>query len=221
MTLLEMIDDALAILGDTNPTASRRARALRFLNRWLAALSADDLFIYATTKETHTLVAGTAEYTWGSGGNISTTRPYDIDNIFLRDDTTDSEVIVMTEGNYNKIVDKTAQGLPEKYVLIREYPLAKLIFSLTPDAAYVAHIASRKLLKAFTVADFNIDIVLPGEYELGILYNLVILLSPVYGQTISPATAKFAKDGLDIIVAQNATPVPEIKPEEGLPNGFN
>jgi hypothetical protein len=177
-----VIADSLAIVGNANPTSTEDMQAIRFLNNILATISAEDFSVISSTQDSLTLVDGTTSYSYGTGGDLNSSRPVKINSIFLRDSATDDTPIEMiTEGEYNDIFSKDAEGRPTKLFYKPDFPLGSLKLFPTPNDAYTLLINAQKRLATVTaVAD---SLTLPDEYISYLVDKLVLSLGRVYGYT--------------------------------------
>ena len=192
--------------GETIET-TRQAEALTALQSMLRSWGSISSLIFATVKENYTLTANIGTYTWGSGGDISTTRPNQVTGAYiLEGGTTTHPVDIITEGVYRGIPVKGTTGLPYSLFFYPSYPLASLYLYPVPDSAYVLYLDS---FKPFTeTGSFGLvtdTIVFPSHYEEAIIYNLAIRLAPEYGKSVSNEVAVIAKTSYDGLVTLNVS----------------
>lgn len=187
------------------PTADEAQDALIKLNQMIARWSAEGMMVWFDTVEALTLIAGTSEYTIGTGGTMSTTRPEDISQAYIRIDGTDHAVMIISHGEYQTFENKSTAARPDYLAFNPAYPLGKIHLYPAPDAAYSLYLVSHKPLTSWTALDT--DVSLPPEYDGTIVANLAIDLAPQYGATIRNDVAASALMGKRIIKRRASTPV--------------
>ena len=138
MTAQEVIQAAMRKLGvyasGETPTTTELADGLSALQSMLRAWAGRRLVVFASVKDTLTLVAGTASYTWGSGGTLATTRPHSVFGAYVLDnDNVSHPVEQITEDEYRRIQMKTTAGRPDHMFLHQLYPLSYIYLYPTPD----------------------------------------------------------------------------------------
>jgi hypothetical protein len=126
-TAQSIVEATLRRIGNSSPTQLQLEQGLESVNDLLTSWSAARLFTHVTVRETHTLVASTNTYTWGSGGDINTARPIGLSDIYVTDSGgNDYEIDIINEEFYNDISLKTTEARPDRAYFATEYPLAKL-----------------------------------------------------------------------------------------------
>jgi len=165
-----------AVAAGETPTAAEEQDALKAFNSLLENWFGEGVVVFASVKETKTLTASDAEYTWGSGGDITTTRPNEVLGAFIRDGTTDHPIDIIGERQYRGISDKSTEGRPEKLFYQPEYPLGKIYLYFTPNSAYALHLWSRKVLAEVTAIAG--DVAFPPQYKRAIEFNLAVDIAP-------------------------------------------
>jgi len=207
MTPNELIESALMKIGvlgvGESATGDQVSHALRALNAMLKRWQQDNLAALATTRETFSLTAGTAEYTIGSSGDFDTTRPVSIEGAYLTDSTISYPLDLISLRDYREIEDKDTESIPTAMVYIPENPLGILIFWPVPDTGYTLNLHSIKPFADITVADIGTDMSLPEGWDEALIYNLATRLGEDYG--VPPAASIFARaaDDLDAIKRNN------------------
>jgi hypothetical protein len=186
--------------GETAPTqdlADTFEELIRMLHSW----SADGLFVYVAEEDTHTLAAGTASYTIGSGGDIDTDRPINIrPGTYVRANGLDMPLKIVGLSRYNRYLQKTVGAdYPSSIMYLPEYPLGKLY--LWPPGGGELHLWSMKRL-AQPAAVGN-DTVIPEEYQDCIVWNLACRIAPEFIGDPTPFMMKMAKDTKDMIKSLN------------------
>jgi hypothetical protein len=205
-TVEKTISKSLKLLGIRNPTNEDKADMLEVLNDMLGNWSINNLAIYVNTRETLTLVVSQGTYTIGPSGDLNTTRPETIVDIYLRDATNGQDHFLepMIEQQYNDIIDKTVQTIPSRYFYAAEYPLGKLYLDYLPDDTDTLLITSKKPFSSVTLAD---SFILPNGYDAAIKYNLAVEAGPILGYLPDAVTVKMANDKLKDVKRKNARPL--------------
>lgn len=211
MTAQQIVESALRKLsvyasGET-PTSDDLNVGLLALQSMLRFWSSKKLLVYASVEDILTLVAGTALYTWGSGGNINSDRPYEVLSGFVLDSNNLSHPVStwLTEAEYRSISNKTLQDRPNALFLSRTYPLAKIYLYPTPNTAESLYLYSTKPWTETSSFDaIGSTIAFPTEYEEPIIYNLVIRIAPEFGKAVSQEIAVLALDGYNTIKTNNS-----------------
>ena len=179
----------IGVLGQGRRTldATEASDGLAALNSMLDSWSIDRSMIYQLLTETHTLTAGTADYSIGTGGTINTTRPVRIVSAFMRDTANyDYSVEIINKTAYDAYPLKTTRSRPSFLYYDEIYPLAFIRLVYTPsDSSEVLHFTSWKQLQQFA----NLTTVeLQAEYP---------------GSLIAPKTAEIAQKALANIIQIN------------------
>jgi hypothetical protein len=209
MTAGDVIKRALRLIGavdaGVDPVASELADALTALNSMTASWSSGRNAIFAPTVKTHTLTAGTASYTIGTGATIDTPRPNKVLAAFVRDSDIDHSLMVEALSDYARRGLKTTQGIPAKIYMEMAYPLATVYIYPAPAAAYVLHLNLWSPLPPYSAAGDTLA--LPNEYRDAIAYNLASRLAPEYNREAPGTVAGLAFESLAALKRLNAQPV--------------
>ena len=212
-TAQDIVEGALRKVGNHTPTAEQLANGLETLNNLLGSLSTEKLMVQGVTSETHTLVASTASYTFGTGGDINSTRPNEIVDAFIRDsDNRDYHIDLISQKEYNRITDKTLEGRPYKLFYDNEYTLGKIYLYYTPNAAETLHIDSWKPI--VELAALNTTVSLAPEYKKMLVFNLAVDLAPDYNISMNISVYSTAKDTKKKLKSMNK-PRPSIRAVDG------
>lgn len=211
MTAGQVILMAMKSLGivpsGEDATTEEYADGLLYLQMMLRAWALERLIVFTSTKESLVLTAGTSSYTWGVGGALNSERP----NKVLSADLTDSDnktslVDVVSEKNFESIVDKTIQQRPNTVHVQMTYPLATIKTYPVPDAAYTLNMYSVKpFTEASSFSSVSDTLLLPSGYQEPVVNNLAVRLSPVFGKAVPQVVAILAADGYKKITKNNAT----------------
>lgn len=210
MTASEVISQAYKACGSLalgqNMTNEQAADGLFTLKNMISMWSIQKLFIPYTIDETLTLVASQATYTWGTGGNFTTTRPARIMSASIRIGETDYPIKIISKEEYQRITDKLTTGRPEKMVYEPTFSLASVILYPVPDSAYSFLTSSWKPLT--NVTDISTVITFPDEYNEPLISNLACLLAIGSGIPLDPDLKTRAASGVRILKNHNAQPIP-------------
>ena len=198
-----IIDSAYRKVGITDPTSDQDDEALIDLNNMLSMWGID-FIVPHVTRESFSLVVGTAEYTIGSGGDFDTVRPTSVANCYLVDADGYSYPVTpnMAAKDYNRISLKTSEACPLRLYFVPEYPLAKIIFSTEADYAYTAYFEFWKNLTE--LAALATTVTLPNEYKKALIYNLAIELGENNTIAVPATVVETARSSYFLISRLNA-----------------
>ena len=209
-TARDIVEGSLRLIGvvgqaEQTPDADA-GYGLLALQDMLAVWSADDIIIPSITQDSFTLVAGTASYTYGTGGTFTgSTRPESIVEAFLRSGTEDYPLSAMTDTEYRDIPNKSNTGLPTRYWYNPSYPTGTFYFDVKPDAAYTLKVDVLRGLSQPT--SLNGSISFPDQYRAALKFNLAIWLAPEYERPVSNEVALLARTTLSTLKAANWRPI--------------
>lgn len=207
-TVRQLLTKTLQKVGvvtkNESPSADELNDAVDSLNMYLGHLSNDGLVVYNKTTEAFTL-SSTSEYTIGSGGSLNTTRPNKILNAFVRVGGVDYPLREISLQSYNEISFKDISGIPDVFNYTPNFPLGLVKIFPKPSASYTLYITSEKPLSNLTIDD---TISLPSGWEMMLIYNLAVIISPEYGQPIDNTIYQIAKETLGAIKRNNARNAP-------------
>jgi hypothetical protein len=186
-TVLDIISRALRLLTvqatNENPDAPEAQDALRVLNSMIYQWNNEKLALYAMKTELFAVVSGTGAYTIGDGGTWDTTRPQKIENMFLRDTSSgsnlDFKLEIINNDRYQEIFQKALASTYPRYVFYQaDYPLGTINFWPVPSKTMSCGVSQWSLLTAFTgLTDL---IILPPGYEMALGYALAYHLALEY-----------------------------------------
>jgi len=192
--------------GET-PESSRLTDGLQALQLMLRNWASKRIRVFASAKESFNLVSSKYIYTWGPGGDITTTRPHQILGAFVKDSGgTDHPIDVIPEGWYRGISLKTITGRPQFLFYHPLYPVAAIYLHPIPNLTETMWVDS---LKPFTeissFATLADTIAFPPNYEEALIYNLAIRIAPEYGVSLSAETVGIAKSSYNDLVSLNSS----------------
>lgn len=187
-------------IGETVPT-EHSTRALADLNDMIQHWAAEGLELHAFTQYDVTLVSGQATYTIGASGNFNVRRPVQIESAYLTSGGVYYPLNVYNSSlRYDEYTVRPS-GLPTEVYYDPQYPLGKIVFYLTPNAAYSVHLATSTSLAELTLLADTVS--LPPEYNLALWTNLAVLLMPTFGKSDN-LLIKLAKDAKGVLATNNS-----------------
>ena len=188
---------------------------LEDLNNLISSLNAEGLMIPSVTKISHTLVAGTNNYTIGTGADINTTRPMSIGSAFIRDSNNyDHHVDIRAIEEYARISVKTTQGRPYRLYYNPAYSLGKIYLYLTPDTAEDLHMDLIVPLSEISAVGDTVD--LPREYKRMLIYNLALDIAPEADIEDWPELVRIANESKRFVKRLNIQPVTLMRMDNAL-----
>lgn len=218
MTAGSLIARSLKLLGviaaGETADADDSLDALDTLNDLVDAWALDTLWIYTVARVTKTLTVGTATYTIGTGGSISTARPAWIESALLILDSTvtpptEIPLEVLTDQRWQGTAHKTLSGQPMA-VFYDRADTAGLgtvnVYPVTSQAnqSLVLYLPSQPVA---SFADLTTDYTFPPGYKRALRYNLAIELAPEYGKSVPQELAMIAATSLADVRRANIRPV--------------
>lgn len=217
MTAQDIIQAAMRKLvvyasGET-PSANELADGLSALQSMLRKWAGKHVLVFASTKESVTLTPTQYLYTWGTGGYINTTRPYQVLGAYILDGSgTTHPVDLITEGKYRDIGVPNTTSRPYALFFHPTFPLAEVYLYPVPSDAEALYLDSFKPFTETSSFDsLNSTLSFPPNYEEAIIYNLAMRLADEFGKTISPTIVGLAKSGYeDILILNSANQVETI-----------
>lgn len=195
---------------------------LKALNLYIQSLSAEQIMVPYRTQESFTMTVGKDNYTYGSGGDLNSARPVNIDAARLTFDTNDYQLKPMNMREYQRIADKTVDGRPERYYYEPDYSLGRLYFDFEPERAYTLTITAIKPIS--TLTNLSTTISLPDEYLHFLKFNLASILAPEYGKEASAFVVAEAMRSKKVITSLNMNfrvPVAVVDSSFRYNNSFN
>ena len=199
-------------LADDDP---RIVDGLEDLNNLISSMNSEGLIIHSLTKVSKTLVAGTNEYTIGTGADIDTTRPMSIQNTFIRDSNNyDHPITIKAIEEYAKISAKSTQGRPSRLYYNPAYTLGKVYLYLTPDTAEDLHLDLISPLSEISAVGDTVS--LPGEFKRMLIYNLALDIAPEADIEDWPELVRIANESKRFVKRLNIQPVPVMEVDNAL-----
>jgi hypothetical protein len=191
-TALQIIERAMrtcGILAESESASGQMAAdGLILLNDVIAGLSNENLMIYANTTESLTLT-GAASYTWGTGGNINSSRPMSLDNAYFTDTTGyDYPVSVITQHEWDAITDKDETGDYVLYAYLNPTYSTATLYTWPLVSSGTLKLVSLKPLSSLATQGTSVS--LPLGYDRLLRYALADELVIEYGVSDQMKVAK-------------------------------
>jgi hypothetical protein len=189
------------------PTAQELADGLLSLQMMLRRWSSKNIAVFVSSVDSITLTASEGQYSWGEGGDITTSRPYQLlTAAFVDSSDVSHSVTIRNEHWYNRVSDKTGSGTPSDVYYRATYPIGMLYVLPVPESAGTLVSTS---LKPFTetgsFSSLSDTLRFPPNYEEAILYNLVVRIATEYGKPITSEVAGLALASYNDLVTANAS----------------
>lgn len=206
-TAQEYINRALRLIGVTadgeTPTSTESSTSLTVLNDMLGLWNIQKFLVYQIEETTHTLSAGTNNYTVGSGATINISRPVKIEQAFIRDsNNNDQAVSIIHQEQYNRISSKDTQSSwPDQLFYDAGFPNGTIYLYPTPSVASTLHFTSWKRFSSF--ATLATSATFPDGYNQLIVYNLAILLGVEFSTPARQDLIQIANDTKSTIESLN------------------
>jgi len=209
MTAQELIKASLRVIqaiatGET-PSDSEMQDGLEALSMMLRYWGAKRTLMHYIEVENHTLTAGTASYTIGSGGDIDTVRPLKITGGYTRSGSRDTPIEIVDETKYREITQKSYSSGPVAYVWYNpswgsDERGTIYVYPASGDTLYLHCLRPLGEPTGLTSA-----VLFPGEYDDPIKWNLAVRLCPEYGKRVTQELRDLAVSTLDQLIAFNAS----------------
>ena len=197
---------AKLISGTETPTADEATDALATLNDILENWSTQPLALWATTNFTGSLVGGQASYTIGPGGDLSTTRPNQINGAFVQFNGVDFQVQPVGQLEYNLISLKSySQPIPQSLLYVNDHPLGRITVWPVPTSAMPITLTFDRLLTQ--IPDLSTQINFPPGAVPALRLRLAQALAVEFGAPIDPMLVQMAADAVADYKRSNKQPV--------------
>jgi hypothetical protein len=189
------------------PTTAEYADSLAALQSMLRRWAGKKLLIFASTKESFTLVAGTSLYTFGTGGTFNSDRPHSILGAYILDSAGVSNPIsLISEGEYRSISIKGTLDRPNSLFFNPTYPLANVYLYPVPNAGESIYIDSFKpFTETSSIDATSSTLAFPPNYEEALIYNLAVRLSSEFGKAITVEVASIAEASYNDLIRLNSS----------------
>jgi hypothetical protein len=204
-TVTELIKAALrkcgAIATGETPTDDEMQDALIQLRAMLRQWSSRSMMIFKTSVVTHTL-DGSTSYSIGSGATISTTRPVRIKSAFVTSGGIDYPIRIIGSAEYGNLADKDYDSNYPSYLWYNPgYSQGTIYLSPAGSGTLTLY----DLIPLTDPTTLTEDIVMPGEYDQAIIWNLACEMAPEYGREPSMYWVTKAEEAKNDIISINAS----------------
>lgn len=187
MTVQQLANAAMGLLGHLEPgftpSTDHTNVAVATLNSLLESLAAEGVMVYAIIED-GVVSSGSQAYTWGSAGNITTTKPIRLKSGYFLINNIQLPFKFVSAEEWAQIVDPTSVGYPEKAYYNYAQPTGTLSLWPIPTSTGVVHVFSYKQLQS--VVDASTTLALPPGYEEMLQYNLALALAPKFRRMPAP-----------------------------------
>lgn len=211
MTVGEQIAASLKLIGvlasgETAP-ANVAQDCLQTFSDYLDALQTQRLTIFNQERSPYSLVAGTATYTVGSGGDFNQARPIWIDHATLLINGQEYPLKMFTTGEWASVPDKSLSGQPVGVSYNANHPLGELTFYPVPDSANsyqaVLYWPSAPLVSV-TALDTALSV--PPGWARMLTYNLAQEFAVLFGVAVRREVAEIAQSSMADVKRTNIRP---------------
>lgn len=214
MTGRDLITASLRLIGvaaqGESIEAAEATEGLAALNRMISSWSTENLLISSKVRRTHTLVAGTQQYTIGpAGASFTAPRPLRVDEVLIRDEgqspALEYPVRVLSLSEWAMILIKeVGNSVPTDIYFEGTYPSETLNLYPKPSGSLKLVLWSWEPITAIATLDTVIS--LPPGYEEALIYNFAIRLAPEYGRPLSDSVVGIANESKATIKRMNHRP---------------
>jgi hypothetical protein len=182
----------ILVLGQQDVLSSSDEQdGLDSLNTLLESWRLERLSCFAQRQENFPLVAGTATYTIGPGGNFNTDRPVRLIDAYVLYQTVSFPILLITQQQYDAVPVKTIQGLPTALFYNPQFPVGSITMLPVPYTSGIQlYITSFLEIQSFAAVTDALS--LPPGYNRALIYNLAVELAPIYGKSVAPEIAAIA-----------------------------
>lgn len=214
-TVRDLIKSSLKLIGAKGPgdaiSADEQADALYVLNEMIDSWKTERLMVPVGTRLEFTLVPGQSVYTIGPTGDFNTTRPMNIENAAIIDESgspaLEIPMDILNKDQWAAIITKQMQGTyPSKLFFLASMPLGQIYIWPAPTEAKKMVIYPLNGLSEFAGVNDLLSNLLPGMRK-ALRYNLGLELCPEYGIEPSLLLIKGADEGKDAVKRSNNKPV--------------
>lgn len=209
MIALDLITDALRLVGVTSPGQTLGAEdaqtGLNALNFMLEEWSTQELFALRDIDGTYNLIANQSVYTIGPTGDFVAQRPIQIENMYVRYQSVDYPIELISNEDYNAIRFKALPSpVPLSAYYAPTFPLGTITFWPVPTLSLPVTLAvNQQQTQLATISD--VLSLAPGYYK-AMRFNLALDLFPEYGREPTPSVISQAKTSKANIKRANIVP---------------
>lgn len=181
-----------ALQAGGNPSAQEYTDGVDWLNVMLSNWEADESLKMVPNLFTDDFdtVAGTASYTAGTSGTAYSTRPIRIVHAYSSFGGVDRTLQIKGKADYDMLQNKSLAGCPEILYYVPAV-VGTIYFDRVPDAIYTITCELQNPVGDYANQDTPLNV--SPEYRAAMIYNLTVVLAPVYGVPLTPFLASEAK----------------------------
>ena len=160
------------------------AMGLRRINGILDKWNITKLNDYAVGEVSFPLVSGEQKYTIGSGGDVDTTRPVDVIDVYVQDTgSTNYPVTLIQFDQWNSITQRDVSSDYPSFVWYNPVnPLGEINIYPEPTSNYTMFLSVRTGFPAYTATSDTV--ILPTGYKELLVYQLAVELCSFFGEQI-------------------------------------
>lgn len=194
---------SVGIIGenDTPSTAQLTDGLLRW-NTMMMNWMGWGVSTWARSSVTFSLTAGTQSYSIGPGGDVDTSRPLRILEVYRSSGGIDTPLFPYSKQEYYWLSNKTQSGIPTQWYYDQESPRGNLFVWPVPDAASLPMTVTLDCEIPFQESTLGAVPDMPDHWQEAAIYNLAIRLAVKYGRPIDPNLNKLANDALELAKGQ-------------------
>jgi hypothetical protein len=225
VTAQSIINKSLRLLGvlasGETTTADEAQDSLYSLNSIIDSFSANPQYYFCTQAEQFQLVGNKSTYTIGNdpatipAADFVTPRPIRIVGAFVRINSVDTPLALITEQYWTNIASKATVGTPAKLLYRPNVPYGELIFYPTPNLAMDVFIKAEKMIGVYS--SLTSTQYLPPGYQRLLELSLAMELAPEYGSQVKPEIVANLRADLDSLIRTNIQPLP-VNKTDNVPN---
>lgn len=184
ITRSELVTEALAMLGVSDPSNDEISKAVRKLNSMLKYIDIKGRWLWTidNTETSLTLVVGQAEYSAGALATQIASDILELEYCAVLENSNDRmplTIIRKTESMYTSLKDDSGEPIR---VFLEKAPLEannKLIFFPVPNVAFDVVYTYRRRINDMDLVSDNPDA--PAHWQLPLQYFLAYHMAPAYG----------------------------------------
>ena len=224
-TIGDLITEALQELGVVEaggtPTGNDSTLGLRKINDLVDQWAAERLLIYTVGSTSFAIAASDATYTVGSGGNINTAWPVEIDHVTYKDTSLSTPVEVeltkLTPDAWAKMPIKgLTSAYPQAFYFDRAFTSSLGTLNLWPvptSSTLTGYLYAPTPVSEFSA--LTTSVTLPPGYRRLIVKSLVCELAPAFGRSGAVQLSQQQADEAKRVVKAANTPLLDLSIDSG------
>lgn len=212
LSVAQLIAGAFRLLGvlaaEEVPTDAEQANAFDALNDMLDSWGNERLTLFATSRDTYTLIPNHNPHTIGLGGDFNVTRPVRIDRaslVLASSANTELPLEILSDAQWQITQGKNTTGKPVYLWPETKYALINLWLNPVPVVPDFLVLYTWQQLGRFSATTVSVDF--PPGYARAFRYNLAKELAPEYGVSLSKEADDIATESKAILKRINTKPV--------------